>query len=260
MSHSLIVVGAAGRMGRLVATALRQAGRSDIAGYDPAAGATLVLEDGRLPLVTDPCAELAPNGVIVDFSHPDATPLLLRAVRERRARLVVGTTAQSEEQWAALREAASATAVVAARNFSLGVGRLLQLLPAFAVLRDDGFDVECVEIHHRDKRDAPSGTAVSLLDALGAGSAPRAHGRSGRDAKRQSGEIGIHSLRLGATVGEHQVWFGGAHEVIEIRHRALDRAAFVTGVVPAVRFAERARPGFYSLLDVMCDGTSSMAT
>lgn len=253
MSGGILVIGAAGRMGRLVVEALRQAGLGPVAGCDRVAAGAPAFADGPLANVDDAVGALSPGAVVVDFSHPDATPALVWAARERGARLVVGTTGQSAEQLAALQGAAEETAVLVARNFSLGVNRLLQLAASLRILIDDGFDVECVETHHRQKRDAPSGTALALLDALGLGAAPRVHGREGSDALRRPGEVGVHSVRLGAVVGEHTLVFGGDHEQIEVRHRAFDRGAFVTGVAPAVRFVRRAGPGFYSMLDVMRD-------
>src|SRR5262249_30856410 len=156
---------------------LRRAELGRIAGYDPAAEGSLLLEDRPLPLVEDPVEALAPEGVAVDFSHPDATRLLVQLVRQKHARLVIGTTGQSPAQLAELHAAAEKSPVVRAPNFSLGLNRILQILPYFAVLVQDGFDVECVEAHHRTKRDAPSGTAGALLAALGGGSAERVHGR-----------------------------------------------------------------------------------
>jgi 4-hydroxy-tetrahydrodipicolinate reductase len=249
----LIVNGAGGRMGRLVASALRAAGLGPLAGCDPAAAGPLLLPDGELPLVPDLESALEASGVVVDFSHPDATRGLCDVARRRRARLVVGTTGQSEEQLARLREAAREVPVVLSRNFSLGVNRLLQALPQLRVLTHEGFDVECLEAHHRQKRDAPSGTALLLLEALLGedSSAPRVHGRHGPDALRRDGEVGVHSLRLGQLAGEHALLLASDHELLEIRHRALDRMAFVSGVVPAVRFVKRRPPGLYSMLDVM---------
>ena len=258
---AVIVNGAAGRMGRLVATALRQAGIAPVAGHvrpGSACGDTLALADGDLPLVGDLVRDLAPGGVVVDFSHPGAAADLRRAVGERGARLVLGTTGYEDATLAALREAAAEVAVVAARNFSLGLNRLLDVVPSLRILMQDGFDAECLEMHHRDKRDAPSGTALALVEALDAG-AQRQFGRHGADAKRRAGEIGIHALRLGHVVGEHALVFASDHEVIEVRHRALDRAAFVTGVVPAVRFVQRRPAGWYSMLDVIRDVASSTA-
>lgn len=253
MNGNVLVLGAAGRMGRLVAPALRRADLGPVVGCDRAHRGRLALEDGPLDLVEDALAALGPDSVVVDFSHPEATPLLVRAVAEHGARLVVGTTGQTPEQKAALRGAAAQQPVVLASNFSLGMNRMLQLAAQLKTLLADGFDLECVETHHRHKRDAPSGTALALLEALGLGAAARVHGRSGPEAVRQPGEVGVHSLRLGGVTGEHALLFAGDHECLEIRHRAFDRSAFVTGVVPAVRFVRRARPGLYTMLDVMGD-------
>jgi len=245
-------------MGRLVASALQRAGLGTVAGRlrgGAGAGETLELPDGPLPLVRDLVSDLEPGGVVVDFSHPAATADLVRVARERGARLVVGTTGHGDAEAAALRAAATEVAIVAARNFSLGLNRLLHLVPSFRILIEDGYDVECLEMHHRGKRDAPSGTALALVEAL-APEAPRVHGRHGAEATRKPGEIGVHSLRLGQVVGEHALVFGGAHDVIELRHRALDRAAFVTGVAPAVGFVRRRSPGLYNMLDVIADAES----
>jgi 4-hydroxy-tetrahydrodipicolinate reductase len=259
VNHAVVVIGAAGRMGRLVTAGLRRAGFDDIAGFDPGAPGPVTIDGETLTLVDDPVAGLAERGVVVDFSHPKATPLLIRAAEARHARLVIGTTGQDAAQMDALRELGAVVPVVLARNFSLGLNRILQILPHVRVLVDDGFDVECVEVHHRQKRDAPSGTALALLEALGTGRAPTVHGRSGPNTLRGPGEVGVHSVRMGQVVGEHTLYFGGEHEVIEIRHRALDRAAFVSGVAPAVRFAARAPAGFYSMLDVMRDAPGADA-
>jgi 4-hydroxy-tetrahydrodipicolinate reductase len=253
VSHALVVNGAAGRMGRLVASELLAAGLGDVVGCDPAAGTTRTLDAPRLPLVADLAAAVGPGSVVVDFSHPKVTPLLVHAAREHGARLVIGTTGQDATQLEALQDAARFVPVVLARNFSTGLNRILELLPNLRVLIDDGFDVECLEAHHRGKRDAPSGTAAALLDALlgPEARAERVYGRHGGEALRRPGEIGIHSLRLGALAGEHALLFASDHEVVEIRHRALDRAAFVSGVVPAVRFVRTSGPGLFSMLDVM---------
>lgn len=261
MTWDVVVNGAAGRMGRLVAARLLEAGVGRVAGYDPAARAAPSSDADVLPWSRDLLADLEPGGVVVDFSHPAATPDLVRAAAERDARLVVGTTGQSEAELAALEDASRRVPVVVSRNFSLGVNVLLQALPELRVLIESGFDVECVEAHHRQKRDAPSGTALLLLEALlGAdAAAPRTHGRHGREARRQAGEVGVHSLRLGQVTGDHALLLAHDHEVVEIRHRALDRGAFTSGVVPAVRFVRQARAGLYSMLDVMRHARSSQA-
>lgn len=255
MSARVIVNGAAGRMGRLVATALRQADLGEVVGCDPAAVGRLELPDGALDVVGTLEEALAADTVIVDFSHANCTSRLVESARRAGARLVIGTTGQSEAQMEALRDAATRIAVLVARNFSLGINRLAQVLPQLGGLARHGFDVECIEAHHRQKRDAPSGTASLLLDALLGDGPPgdRIHGRVGPETQRHTGEVGVHSLRAGQIPGEHTLVLAGEHEVLELRHRALDRAAFVTGVVPAVHFVRRASPGLYSMLDVMSD-------
>ncbi len=257
MKAALVVNGAAGRMGRLVATALRRAGFLDVAGCDPAATPLeLQLEDGPLPLV-ESLLETAKGGIIVDFSHPGVTAVLCAAACERGAKLVVGTTGQSEEDLRRFKEASAHVPVVLARNFSLGIQRLVQALAGFRVLLHDGFEVECLEAHHSGKRDAPSGTALLLLDALLGEEtrARRVHGRFGPEARRSPEEVGIHSLRAGGIPGEHTLFLASADEVVEIRHRALGRGAFVSGVVPAVRFVQGSPAGLYSMRDVMGDAS-----
>ncbi|UCE02158.1 MAG: 4-hydroxy-tetrahydrodipicolinate reductase [Candidatus Latescibacterota bacterium] len=258
--NAIVVNGAGGRMGRLVGTSLRRAGFRDVAGCDPAVEPPLRLADGELPLVDDAVEALEPHGVLVDFSHPDASDTLVRAAQARSARLVVGTTGHSEVQRAALRQAAEKVPVVLSQNFSLGINRLVQVLPALGVLVQQGFDVELMEAHHRGKRDAPSGTTALLLEAL-LGNDPsnrRVHGRFGTETRREAGEVGVHSLRAGQIPGEHTLLLAGASEVVEIRHRALDRSAFVSGVAPAVHFVRNHGPGLYSMLDVMADAPQSV--
>ena len=257
MTGAVIVNGAAGRMGRLVATHLRRSGCPGVAGCDHAARGTLALEDGPLPLVDSLVDGVEPGGVVVDFSHPNATPALVAAATARAARLVVGTTGQSESEMTLLREAARNVPVVLARNFSLGINRILQAIAGFRILAHEGFDVEVLEAHHAGKRDAPSGTALLLLDALlGEGAhGSRVHGRFGAEAQRAPGEVGVHSVRAGGLPGEHTLFLASADEVVEIRHRALSRAAFVSGVPAAVRFVQQHGAGLYSMLDVMGDAT-----
>jgi 4-hydroxy-tetrahydrodipicolinate reductase len=159
---AIVVNGAAGRMGRLVASHLRRSGLTDVAGCDRDARGTLQLDDGPLPLVDRLADGLQPRGVVVDFSHASATPALVEAARACQARLVVGTTGQSETELAMLHEAGRHVPVVLARNFSLGINRIAQAIVAFRILTHEGFDLEILEAHHAGKRDAPSGTALLL--------------------------------------------------------------------------------------------------
>ncbi len=256
MTGRVVVNGAAGRMGRLVTTALRRAGCTDVVGCDPAAGeGTLRLDDGDLRVVADLGDVVGKNAVVVDFSHADCTDGLVDVALRHTARLVIGTTGQSPKHLERLRAASVQVPVLLARNFSLGINRLAQVLPMLRVLVREGFDVECIEAHHRQKKDAPSGTAKMLLERLLGDDPPSdyVHGRSGSETQRHQGEVGVHSLRAGQIPGDHTLVFAGEHEVLEVHHRALDRAAFVSGVVPAVRWVRHSPPGFFSMLDVMRD-------
>jgi 4-hydroxy-tetrahydrodipicolinate reductase len=239
-------------MGRLVIPALRTAGFDAVLGGTRQDRDHLDLSDGAVRLTRNPVEDLAPSGVLVDFSAAGNTVLLRRAVAERQARLVIGSTGHAATELQEIRDLSRDTAIVMASNFSLGINRLAQSLPALRVLVQEGFEVECVETHHRHKRDAPSGTALLLLDALlGGGPRELTHGRAGRDLQRQTGEVGVHSLRLGQVPGDHSLFLASDSEVIEIRHRALDRTAFVSGVPPAVRFVQQQSKGLFNMMDVI---------
>jgi len=255
----VIVLGATGRMGQLVIPALRKSGLKGILGATRQERTSLDLSDGPVELTKTPLDHLRPGGVLVDFSVAGNVDLLQKAVETKQARLVIGTTGHSATELAAIEALATQTAVVLASNFSLGINRLAQCLPALQVLTQEGFEVECVETHHRQKRDAPSGTALLLLEALlGEIPAHLTHGREGRELQRQAGEVGVHSLRMGQVPGEHSLFLASDNEVIEIRHRALDRAAFVSGVSPAVRFVQQQAKGLFSMTDVI--GNASKTT
>jgi 4-hydroxy-tetrahydrodipicolinate reductase len=249
----IVLVGAAGRMGRAVAEALAGADnlrlkarieRSEI----PAP------KDGVSPWGHDPAAVVVRGDVVVEFSSAPAVAVVAGLCAERGAALVSGTTGLGEREEAALRAAAAKVAVVRAANFSLGVLALRRALASVLAAVPGSWDVEIVERHHRQKLDAPSGTALQLArDAASArgypGDAVR-HGRSGRIGARPDAEIGIHALRGGTWVGDHAVVLAGRGEWIELRHVAEDRGAFAQGVLAAARFAATAGPGFYTLEDV----------
>jgi 4-hydroxy-tetrahydrodipicolinate reductase len=214
------------------------------------------------PLVVTPAGAsevLGEADAVVDFSSPGA----LRVLLERNANalagraLVVGTTGLGDRELALLDQAAAHSPVVVAANFSIGVNLLLQLVQSAArVLTEERFDVEIVEAHHRRKVDAPSGTALALAEAVaGARATPletvRRDGRSGEVGPRPAGEIGLHSLRGGAVVGEHRVHFLGDAERLELAHVATDRALFAEGALLAARWAAGRASGRYRMTDVL---------
>ncbi len=249
----IVLIGAAGRMGRAVAEALRGADTLNLkARIDrpeiPVPG------DGVGAWGHDPAAVVAAGDVVIEFSSPAAVAAAAALCAERGAALVSGTTGLGAAEEDALRAAARRVGIVRAANFSLGVLALRRALASALAALPGTWDVEIVERHHRGKQDAPSGTALQLArDAAERRGYPEGafrHGREGRVGPRPEREIGIHALRGGTWVGDHAVVLAGAGEWLELRHVAEDRGAFAHGVLAAARFVATAPPGFYTLEDV----------
>lgn len=249
----IVLIGAAGRMGVAVTGALAGAdglklkARIERPGI-PAPG------DGAGPWGHDPSAVIAAGDVVVEFSSPAGAAAAARLCAERGAALVSGTTGLGPDEEEALRAASRKVGIVRAANFSLGVLALRRALASALAAVPETWDVEIVERHHRNKQDAPSGTALQLArdasERRGYPDAATRHGRSGRVGPRPAQEIGIHALRGGTWVGDHAVVLAGAGEWLELRHVAEDRGAFAHGVLAAARFVATAPPGFYTLEDV----------
>ena len=202
---------------------------------------------------TGVAATAAPSedaGVLVEFTTPEATVEHLSYGLPH----VIGTTGLSEEQLAKVEEAARDVPIVLAPNMSVGVHLLREVVRDLAA-KLEGYDIEVVEAHHRNKKDAPSGTALFLAKAAAEGrdrplEDVAVHGREGY-APRAQGEIGIHALRGGAVVGEHRLVFYSDGEEVEVVHRALSRRTFADGALRAARFAAGAKPGLYGMADVL---------
>ena len=261
----LVVAGAAGRMGqaliRLIEAsenavlhgALEHEGSSAI-GTDAGmlagcAGRGIRITDDALPLVVDA------DGII-DFSTPAASVALAGLSAQARIVHVIGTTGFSELELARLAAAARHATIVRSGNMSLGVNLLAVLVRKTAEALGEGFDIEIVEMHHRLKVDAPSGTALLLGEAAAAGrEVPLAdhsvRARDGMTGARSSGAIGFASLRGGTVVGDHSVIFAGEGERIELTHRAEDRTIFARGALKAALWARGRKPGLYSMVDVL---------
>jgi 4-hydroxy-tetrahydrodipicolinate reductase len=254
----IAVVGAAGRMGREVCRAALERKDFELAGG--------VVEPGAPELDADlgvlcglgkagvRATEAPPENAeaLIEFTTPEATVEHLSYGRPA----VIGTTGLSEEQLARVERAAATSPIVLAPNMSVGVNVLRVLVRELSVTLGPLYDIEIVETHHRNKVDAPSGTALFLARAAAEGRGRTldevaVHGRVGR-APREEGEIGIHALRGGAIVGEHRVIFYGPGEEVEVTHRALSRRTFADGALRAARFVARATaPGLYSMQDVL---------
>jgi 4-hydroxy-tetrahydrodipicolinate reductase len=251
----VVVSGATGRMGRTLARliadddALELRGGIDRQGAAGGDGVRPLEEAG--PLIRDCDA-------VIDFSAPEFLRRLLSdhsdALRGRA--LVVGTTGLGEAEERLLDALAAHSTVLTASNFSIGVNVLLALAERAARALGPEYDVEIVESHHRRKEDAPSGTALSLGEAVARGrevdlQAQRRDGRSGRPGARPRGEIGFHAVRGGDVVGEHQVLFLGDLDRIELVHRASDRALFAAGALHAARLLKGRPAGRFSLPDLL---------
>ena len=244
----IILSGCGGRLGRAIAE--RVAARDDCV---IAAGIDVHAVDAAYPVYTSPDAIGESADVIVDCSHHTAVIPLLTYAKAHRLPVVVCTTGHTEEETAAIREAAAVIPVLYSRNMSVGINLLLDLVKRAASALGKDFDIEIVEAHHNKKLDAPSGTALMLADAAASVRAESeyTYDRHSVRRERSSAEIGIHSVRGGTIVGEHEVIFAGPDEVIRISHSAYSRDVFATGAVRAALFAADAAPGLYSMSEML---------
>lgn len=248
MEKGIGVAGITGRMGRLVAEEVAAAGTRLSGGESRTKGAAAFAGIAALAAASD---------VVVDFTHASVAAANARAVAAAGCAYVIGTSGLSAADEAALEEAARKVPVVYAANFSPGVNLVLALAERMAAaLPASAYDAEIVEMHHRQKVDAPSGTAVAIGRAVarGRGHALEGHMESGRDGHtgaRKQGAIGFAAMRGGQVVGEHTLLFAGATEHIALSHRAFDRRAFATGAVVAARWVAGRKPGLYGMADVL---------
>lgn len=192
--------------------------------------------------------------VIIDFSHFSVIESLVEFSKRRHIPAVICTTGLSEALVETIHSASEEVALFRSGNMSLGINLLIDLARRAAAVLGEQFDIEIIEKHHNRKLDAPSGTALMLADAVNeaAGDAyVYQHGRFGKDAKRNKGEIGIHAVRGGTIVGEHQIIFAGTDEVIELHHSAASKKVFAEGAIKAARFLSMASPGLYSMHDIV---------
>ena len=261
MTTTLAITGAGGRMGnRLVALAhadpdlelVAAVARGGSARVEQDAGQVAGLGYVGLP-ITD---ELAVTpAVLVDFTSPVAFRHWLKACRDRGIAIVVGTTGLHADDHAAIDEAARDVAVVQSPNMSLGVNLLFKVAAEVARALGDDYDKEIVEGHHRFKKDAPSGTAMGLADAIlnamGKTRDALVYDRHGDDVPRRPGEIGMHALRIGDEVGRHTAYFAALGERLELTHVATNRDTFAHGALRAAKWVAGRGPGRYTMADVL---------
>ncbi|HET7850513.1 MAG TPA: 4-hydroxy-tetrahydrodipicolinate reductase [Pseudolabrys sp.] len=261
----LVVAGAGGRMGRTLVKAIAESkgmtlvgaledARSPLIGWD--SGILAGMAENRIKLTGDPAALIDKIDGIVDFTAPIAS-LALADLCARAGKVhVIGTTGFSAADDARVAEAAKKAVIVKSGNMSLGVNLLAALTRRVAKTLDQSFDIEIVEMHHNQKVDAPSGTALLLGRAAAEGRGFELEKRSvkareGHTGARKPGDIGFAALRGGTVVGEHSVIFAGPAERLELVHKAEDRMIFARGALHAALWARTQKPGLYSMADVL---------
>ncbi|HKE96743.1 MAG TPA: 4-hydroxy-tetrahydrodipicolinate reductase [Povalibacter sp.] len=265
----IAILGVSGRMGGALLAAIDEVPGAILSGASASAQSRWVGQDAGAPsggkprqvaIAADAATAIRNAGVAIDFTLAEATPANLSACVAARCPMVIGTTGLSAAVRAEIDAAARHIAIVSSPNMSLGVNLLLSLTQLAAATLGDDYDIEIFEAHHRNKKDAPSGTALALGRAAAEGrqvslddvADTARHGPSGGNTgARRRGAIGFSVFRGGDVVGDHTVTFAGVGERIELTHRASDRMAFARGAVQAARWVATRRPGLYSMQDVL---------
>ena len=246
---NVMLVGACGKMGHAVAECIKQNEDMQIA-----CGIDKVQQLCDFPIYTELSAVKTVPDVIIDFSHISMLSPILEYAIENKVPAVLATTGYSDEQIAEIKAASKKIPIFFTFNMSLGVNLLCSLAKKAASILGDAFDVEIIEKHHNQKIDAPSGTAIMLANAINeefGDSKTYEYDRHSKRAKRSKSEIGIHSIRGGTIVGEHDVIFAGHDEVITLSHSAGSKAVFAAGAVKAARFLSGQSAGLYDMTDVV---------
>ncbi|MHC4335093.1 MAG: 4-hydroxy-tetrahydrodipicolinate reductase [Planctomycetota bacterium] len=262
MKSKLIVVGAAGRMGKRVLCLSVEAAEFDIIGAVEQPGHPEVGKDAGLVAgigaIDVKLGGVFPAGadVAIDFSMPEVSEKTIEYCLEKGAALVLGTTGLSEQQRERIGAAAQKIPVIYGTNMGVGMNVLFSLVGKAAAMLGDEYDIEIVEEHHRFKKDAPSGSALTLAENICKATgrdfpACITHGRSGKDALRQKGTIGMHAVRAGDITGVHSVIFGTLGEKLTLNHTAHSRDTFARGALRAAGWLTGKQPGLYSMADVL---------
>jgi len=259
-----IVTGAAGRMGGRILCLLAEQGHAVVGALERKGHPSLGKDPGEVAgfgrsgvLISDELAPLLGQAeVVIDFTIPDFTLQAAHCAAKKKIPMVIGTTGLSPSEVQELRSIASEIAIVFSPNMSIGVNVMFKAVSDLGKVLGEEYDIEVVEMHHRMKKDAPSGTALRLAEILA-----QARGgdleevgkfsRRGNIGERKKGEIGVQSLRGGDVVGEHTVIFAGPGERLELTHRAHSRDNFARGAVLAAAWVVHQRPGFYTMQNVL---------
>ena len=245
----VILSGCGGRMGKAVAAAVGNEARI-VAGVDINAAS---IDASDFPIYESITEFSDKADVIVDFSHHSALPSLLDYAKATKTPVVVATTGHTDEELALMNEAASEVAIFHSGNFSIGINLIINLAKQAARTLGADFDIEIIEKHHNKKLDAPSGTALMIANAVAdeRDESEYIYDRHSVRKAREPQEIGIHSVRGGSIVGEHEVIFAGANEVVSISHSAASREIFANGALRAAIYLAGKSTGLYSMTDLI---------
>ncbi len=248
----LVISGCNGKMGKVVSSvAQAQSDMEIVGGFDINTESVMGCK-----VYENPCDYKGEADVVIDFSHPDNLSGLLEYAKKMGTPLVIATTGLSEEQKNEMKKAAEHVPIFFSANMSLGVNLLIELAQKATKVLADQFDIEIIEKHHNQKIDAPSGTALAIADSINDVLTERKEYIYDRHAvrkKRSKNEIGIHAVRGGTIVGEHEVIFAGKDEVIELKHQAMSKEIFAVGAVAAAKYLIGKAPGMYSMRELVAE-------
>jgi 4-hydroxy-tetrahydrodipicolinate reductase len=261
----IAIAGAAGRMGQMLIREIARTEGCSLAGALEAPGSNALGRDAGevasagnkgVKIGSDAAAAIAGAQALIDFTVPAATVSNAKLCAEKGVSMVIGTTGLDPEQTKAIHEAAKKVPIMWAANMALGVNVLMALVEKTAALLDPTYDIEVLEMHHRHKIDAPSGTALALGRSAAAGREVQLEkvwrkSRDGHTGARPTGEIGFATLRGGEEVGVHTVFFAAAGERLELTHRSFSREGYAAGAVRAALWLQDKKPGLYGMKDVL---------
>ena len=245
----IILSGALGKMGKAITSCVENRNDCEIV-----AGVDLANEDCSFPIFKSFNDINVDADVIIDFSHPSVLNDLLAFAKTKKIPAVIATTGLTEQQVESIKFASKDVPLFFSANMSIGVSLVSELAKKAAKVLQGSFDIEIVEAHHNQKIDAPSGTALMLADSISEALNEKTiyeFDRHSKRMKRTKNEIGIHAVRGGTIVGEHEIIFAGEDEVIELKHTAYSKAVFAKGAVEAAKFLKGKEPGLYTMKEVI---------
>ena len=249
---NIILSGCNGKMGRVITRLVSEDENAKIvAGIDIAD-----FGENDYPVFKNPMDCHVAADVIVDFSHPSVFSDLMEFAKAKKIPVIICTTGLSQEQRDALNEYSKEIPVFFSANMSIGINLLIALAKKATAILEENFDIEIIEKHHNQKIDAPSGTALAIADAISetlTNTPQYVYDRHSVRKKREKREIGIHAIRGGSIVGEHQVIYAGQDETIELKHQATSKEVFAVGAIKAAKFMNGKPAGYYTMNDLIGD-------